>query len=183
MTGELSGKFVLRLPPPLHARLAATAQSAGLSLNEHCVRRLAAAEAGPRDALRRVVASALQQLGPDLVGAAVFGSWARGEATSASDVDVLFVVRRSVEITRSLYSAWDVTDVSLDGYPVEPHYVQLPIAEDAVSGFWAEIAIEGSIVFDPDFVLSHELVRIRRAIVDGLLVRRSAGGQSWWTAA
>ncbi len=40
---EFSGKFVLRLEPALHRRLTARAMATGESLNNFCVRKLAAA--------------------------------------------------------------------------------------------------------------------------------------------
>lgn len=178
-----SGRFVLRRPPALHAVLAASARARGLSLNEHCVRSLTRAEAVPVAALTDVIAKSLEQLGPQVVAVAAFGSWARGEAGPSSDVDVLIVVAPEVEITRSLYTLWDEVDVAIDGQRVEPHFVRMRAAEDAVSGLWAEIALDGAIVYDPELCLSRELARVRRAILEGGLVRRSAGGRSWWTAA
>lgn len=181
--GRPSGRFVLRLPPALHAQLAESARVRGRSLNEHCVRSLARAEAVAVRALTDVVAKALEQLGPEVVGVAVFGSWARGEAGPSSDVDVVVVVAPDVEIARSLYTPWDGVDVTIDGHRVEPHFVRMRSADDAISGLWAEIALDGAIVYDPDLALSRELSRIRRGILEGGLVRRSAGGHVWWTAA
>jgi hypothetical protein len=178
----LSGRFVLRIPPPLHAALAESARARGLSLNEHCARSLARAEAVKGDAFTSIVARALEQLGPAVVAVAVFGSWARGEAGPGSDVDMLIVVAPDVEITRSLYAPWDGVDLTVDGHRVEPHFVQLRAAGDPISGLWAEVALDGAIVYDPDLALSGELSRVRRAILGGELVQRSAGGRSWWTA-
>lgn len=178
-----SGRFVLRLPPALHAALTASARARGLSLNEHCVRSLARAEAAAGTGLTEAAARAIEQLGSDVVGVAVFGSWARGEAGPSSDVDMLIVVAPEVEITRSLYRRWDEGDLMLDGHRVEPHYVRMRAPDEAISGLWAEIALDGAILYDPDLSLSRELSRIRRVILGGGLVRRSAGGRSWWTAA
>jgi predicted nucleotidyltransferase len=176
-----SGRFVLRIPPPLHAALTESARARGLSLNEHCVRSLARAESVTGNAFSDTVARALEQLGPALVAVVVFGSWARGEAGPSSDVDVLIVVA-DVDITRSLYAPWDNADLSVDGRRVEPHFVQMRVAGDPISGLWAEIALDGAIVYDPALSLAAELSRIRRAILGGELVQRSAGGRSWWTA-
>ena len=178
-----SGRFVLRVPPPLHEALTAAARARGISLNEHCVRSLARAQVEAGSGLTEAAARALEQLGSDLVAVAVFGSWARGEAGPSSDVDLLIVVAPDVEITRSLYLPWDDGDLTLDGHRVEPHYVRMRAPDEAITGLWAEIALDGAIVYDPDLTLSRELSRIRRAILGGDLVRRSAGGRSWWTAA
>jgi len=180
-TSTPSGRFVLRLPPRLHARLAQSARKAGLSLNEHCMRSLARAEAQPESPVNDIVAAAIEQLGPGLVGAAIFGSYARGEAGPASDVDVLFVVSDDVEVTRSLYDPWDMQEFTIDGHRVEPHFARMRIEADRISGFWAEIAVDGVVIYDPELTLARELIRIRHAILGGLMVRRTAGGHSWWS--
>jgi hypothetical protein len=178
-----SGRFLLRLPPPLHAQLAAAARARGISLNEHCVRSLGRAEAGGDGLFSEAIALALTQLGPALVGAAVFGSWARGEAGPESDIDLLLVAGEAVKVERALYAPWDSIDLRVDGHAVEPHFVRLPAPGEAVSGLWAEVALDGAVVHDPTFALSRTLGTIRRRILAGDLVRRTAGGQSWWTAA
>lgn len=178
-----SGRFVLRLPPALHAQLTRSAHKADLSLNEHCVRSLARSEAMSESPIRDVIAAALEQLGAGLAGAAIFGSYARGAAGPSSDVDVLFVVSDDVEVTRSLYDPWDVQDYTIEDHGVEPHFAKMRVAEDRISGFWAEIAIDGVVVYDPELSLARELIRIRRAILGGLMIRRTAGGHSWWSAA
>lgn len=182
-TNTPSGRFVLRVPPSLHAQLTRSARKLGLSLNEHCARSLARAETLAESALNEAVAAAIEQLGPGLVGAAIFGSYARGEAGPASDVDLLFVVSDEVEVTRSLYDPWDVQEFTVNGHRVEPHFARMRTEEDRISGFWAEIAVEGVVVYDPELALARELIRIRHAILGGLMVRRTAGGNSWWSAA
>ncbi|HEX6694890.1 MAG TPA: hypothetical protein VF035_09360 [Longimicrobiales bacterium] len=67
------------------------------------------------------------------------------------------------------------------GYPVEPHFVRLPGEDDRVTGLWAEVAVEGAVIFDPALRLSRWLGRVRRAIGDGRMVRRSAHGQPYWS--
>ncbi|MEX1184402.1 MAG: HEPN domain-containing protein [Gemmatimonadota bacterium] len=168
-----SGRFLLRIAPALHARLAGSAQARGVSLNEYCARSLARGEAtapGPWD---EVVAKAVAQLGPGVVGVAVFGSFARGGARPDSDIDVLVVTAAAVSIERALYRPWDAADLRVAGLVVEPHFARLPSADDPVSGFWAEIALDGAVIHDPELTLSRTLVRIRRAVLAGDLVRRS----------
>jgi predicted nucleotidyltransferase len=136
-----SGRFLLRLGAGLHAALKQAARVSGLSLNDYCARKPAApmgiaARHGAIDAVDRAAALA----GDALVGLVVFGSWARGDLTDSSDVDVLVVVDRSLRLTRALYRQWDQRPVTWDGRPVEPHFVHLPDAGERVSGLWAEVA-------------------------------------------
>jgi predicted nucleotidyltransferase len=173
---------VLRLDPEVHARLRRAAGEAGLSLNEYCARRLAAdsvglsARAGPAGAVGR----ASRLLGNHLVAVAVYGSWARGEPTSESDVDLLVVVERSVRISRDLYRRWDEVPVEWDGRRVEPHFASLPDPEERIAGVWAEVALNGIVLSDDELRLSERLVRVRRDIAEGRIVRRTSHGQPYW---
>lgn len=178
-----SGRFLLRIAPALHARLADSASANGVSLNEHCARSLARGEVTSPGRWDEAVARAVAQLGTRLVGVAVFGSFARGEAGPESDVDVLIATTADVAIERALYGPWDGADMLLAGRVVAPHYARLPSPADDVTGFWAEVALDGAVIHDPELTLSRTLARIRRAILTGDLVRRSGSGQSWWTAA
>jgi len=179
-----SGRFVLRLPPALHGALHAAAAAAGLSLNEYCVRRLATA--GPGVAVDPSAAALVQRAsalaGPALVGVILYGSWARGAATAASDVDVLIVVDRTLPLTRDLYRRWDEAPVQWHGRLVDPHVVHPPRAQ-VVGGVWAEAALDGVVLFERTWQLSASLGAIRRDIAAGRLVRRLVHGQPYWTAA
>jgi predicted nucleotidyltransferase len=178
-----SGRFVLRLPRALHTALQAAAREAGLSLNEYCVRRLSvpasalAADESVLELLRRADHIA----GGALVGVVLHGSWARGDFTAASDVDVLVVVEPRVRLNRALYRAWDRAPVTWHGRTVDPHFVHPP--SDVTGGVWGEIAIDGIVLFERDLRLARALVAIRRDIASGRLVRRIVHGQPYWTAA
>lgn len=183
MDGELpSGRFLLRLDPRLHGGLRRAAAEAGLSLNEYCVRALAGSR-GVADPGWQAVERAAATVAGGLVGVVVYGSWARGEAASGSDVDVLVVVDREVPVVRALYRSWDEEPLWWEGRRVEPHFVHLPAADERTSGTWAEVAIDGIVLFDRDLTVSRELVRLRRVIVEGRLVRREAHGQPYWMEA
>jgi predicted nucleotidyltransferase len=177
-----SGRFLLRLPPALHATLRRAADAAGLSLNDYCSRRLAA-PAGSGTALlggAAAIERAVALLGDRLLGVVAYGSWARGQLADASDVDVLVVAAPGVALTRALYRAWDEAPVSWDGRPVEPHFVVL--TEDQRPGaVWAEAAIDGIVVFERELRVSRRLVQVRHDILAGRLVRRLAHGQPYWT--
>jgi predicted nucleotidyltransferase len=173
------------LEPRLHASLREAAATRGVSLNEHCATKLAAPSLELRSfgCAGDVVARAVELLGEGLVGVVVFGSWARGELAASSDVDVLIVLRPELPLTRSLYRRWDEAPLDWEGHPVEPHFVRLPEADEAPTGLWAEVALDGVVIFQKDPLLSRWLVRVRRLVADGRLCRRKAHGQPYWVEA
>lgn len=177
-----SGRFVLRIPPTLHAVLRDAANSAGLSLNEYCVRSLAAPGPDPAGPGAAVAARAGEAFGADLVGIILYGSWARGEATAGSDIDVLVALEPTRPITRTLYQEWDRTPLEHDGHAVETHFVSMPATVDEPGTVWLEVALDGVIVFDREGRITRYLSRVRRDIANGTLVRRRAHGQPYWTA-
>jgi predicted nucleotidyltransferase len=179
----LSGRFVLRIEPTLHAALRAGAEDAGLSLNEYCRRKLMAPGVPVTGPATEVVSSAVAVVGGGLLGVVVFGSWARYEATTRSDVDVLVVVSADVPVRRELYRAWDSSPVSWDGHLVEPHFVHLPDPAARISGLWAEVATDGVVLFERGLEVSRLLASVRRRIAEGGLVRRRIHGHPYWVEA
>lgn len=177
-----SGRFVLRLPPGLHAALQQAARAAALSLNELCVRRLAASGTGLAlaDDASGIVDRASRVAGHALVGVVLYGSWARGDAGPGSDVDVLVVVDPSMALTRALYRAWDAVPATWQGRPVDPHFVHPPGSRPS-GAVWGEVAVDGVVLFERGLEVSGALARVRRDIADGRLVRRVAHGQPYWT--
>lgn len=178
-----TGRFLLRIDPGLHAALRAAARAAGVSLNEYCARKLAApgGELATLGDAAVAVARAATLFGPDLVGVVAFGSWARGELADSSDVDLLIVLDPRVELTRDLYRRWDAVTLRWSGRPVDAHFAHLPAADVTVTGVWGEAAIDGVVLFDRDLRLSARLIRVRRDIAAGRIVRRIAHGQPYWT--
>ena len=179
----LSGRFVLRLDPDLHARLRAEAAARGVSLNAHCAQRLAAPGGvspgfeGAADTVRR----AGELMGESLIAVVLFGSWARGEPADTSDVDVLIVIDGDVPITRELYRRWDEAPVAWSGRTVDPHFVHLPAPRRTPSGLWAEVAIDGIVLHDPGRRLFPRLAAVRRALAEGRLRRQTVHGAGYWT--
>ncbi len=171
------------MPSELHATLRKAAREAGTSLNDHCLRKLVLPDRSVPEAAAVVVQRANAIAGSNLVGVMVFGSWARGGATESSDVDVLIVVDSDRQITRDLYREWDMTPLRWEDRAVEPHFVRLPEADDRVSGLWAEVAIDGMVLFERDFYLSRRLAALRGRIAAGDVVRRWSNGHPYWIAA
>lgn len=180
-TTRPSGRFVLRIDPDLHASLREAAGAAGVSLNRYCASRLASPEASRDPAAVAVVQRAISVHGDSLLGVVVFGSWARGEEAANSDLDVLLVVGEGVPITRRLYRSWDVGPaLQWDGHEVTPHFVHLPSGSERISGLWAEVALDGLVLFERELAVSRYLAHVRRRILHGELSYRVAGGQSYW---
>ena len=181
-TGSPSGRFVLRLPPTLHATLRAAAERAGLSLNEYCVHVLAAPGPDPVGPGATVAIRASEAFGRDLVGVLVHGSWTRGEATVGSDIDVLVVLEAARPITRALYREWDRTPLEHYGHPVEVHFVAMPSTNTPHGSVWLEVALDGVVAFDREGRVARLLSKVRRGIAAGEMTRRRAHGQPYWTA-
>ena len=175
-----SGTFVLRLDPGLHAALRAEAAAAGTSLNDWCGRLLAAPGGGGLEPAARVLRVIRAGMGNDLRGIVAYGSFARGELTAGSDVDLLVIVANRVPITRGLYREWEGVVPQWEGREVDLHFVHLPDASAPVSGSWAEAAVCGIVLYDRDLDVSRRLIEIRSRIAAGELVRRVAQGQPYW---
>lgn len=176
-----SGRFNLRIKPELHASLREAARAADTSLNDFCARKLASPGGLMDPAAGAVVDRADSILGDSLVGVVAFGSWARGDETSTSDVDVLLVADDRVRISRGLYRSWDDTPtLHWDGHEVTPHFVHLPSRSEGASGLWAEVALDGLVLFERELAVSRHLADVRRRILRGELSLRAAGGQSYW---
>lgn len=183
-SGRPSGRFVLRIDPALHAALTEAAEAAGLSLNEYCARKLAAPGSDVTGAMVEVVTRSAVVAGAALQGLVAFGSWARGEMTTASDVDLLVVVDAGLPITRDLYRTWDrEPTIQWEGHPVEPHFVHLPADPGGISGLWAEAALDGIVLFDRNLAIARWLGGVRRQIATGRMVRREAAGHRYWVEA
>lgn len=176
-----SGRFNLRIEPELHASLREAARDAGTSLNDFCAHKLASPGGLLGPAAGAVVDRAGSILGDSLMGVVAFGSWARGDETATSDLDVLLVVGEKVPIARGLYRRWDDGPaLQWDGHEVAPHFVHLPSESEGVSGLWAELALDGLVLFERELAVSRYLADVRRRILRGELSFRVAGGQSYW---
>lgn len=178
-------RLLLRLPRALHVLVQAGASAAGISVNEYCVRRLAAP--GPGLTLDGpwldVVTRAHGMFRTHLAGVMAHGSWVRGEATRDSDIDALVVVDSTVPLVRATYRRWDEDSLSWDGRRVDVHFVHLPDPDRPLSGLWYEAAVEGVIIHERAGAVSAQLLRARQAIAAGRVVRKVVQGQPYWTDA
>lgn len=182
---SFSGKFVIRVGSALHARLAAEASDLGLSLNEHCVRRLEGEQPESRFARlgldRRFVESVMSAFPTKPLAIALFGSFARDEQTERSDIDLLVVFDSDVPIERALYRFFDDRiDISGFAHLPNPHLVSLPKDVSACGGIWLEVAQEGIVLYEDGVRVSSFLREIRGAIAAGRFVRRVAHGHPYW---
>jgi predicted nucleotidyltransferase len=175
-----SGRFVLRVPPALHARLRGRARERGVSLNAYCVALL---EAGPAGTLSAPLRERVEGFGDAVDGVVLFGSVARGAATDASDADLLIVLRPGTVVTRDLYSRWDELGAGhseIEGHPVSPHFAVRPEVGATVGALWYEVARDGIVLWERGTAVRATLARLRQEILDGDVEERRRGGQSYW---
>jgi hypothetical protein len=186
----LSGKFVLRIPSPLHRKLKEEARSKGQSLNALCVHKL------QNPASSALASTSAPAIGPaqeylpeivhhwrdELVGVVLFGSAARGEATEASDIDLLLVVNPKVSIAPSLYRRWEEWQAANCRSPnsVSPQFVRIPQNVFDAGGLWYEVAVDGHILWERDFLVSRFLSAIREEMARGRIRRGMVHGSPYW---
>lgn len=188
--GDLSSRFVLRMPPEMHAGLKKLARLQGISLNALLLQKLSLTHApGQSDGLTSSIDILLEALrkkfGERLVGVVLFGSAARGEMREDSDIDFLLVMDRREPIARNLYREWDVL---LKGAfagqhlfsRVSPQFVHLPDISDGISSIWLECAIEGVVLLDRKRLISSALREIRGEISRGRYLRKMSHGHPYW---
>jgi predicted nucleotidyltransferase len=180
MPRKPSGRFVIRITPELHDRLRRSSSARGVSLNARCAELLSTVGGGTtsrRAAEEPAWLPLLQsELGASLVGIVLFGSQARGDARPGSDTDLLVVVTDDVKLRRELYTRWDER---LPPY-LSPHFVHLPADAAGAGVLWLEASIDGILLHDTSRKVATVLAKIRRALAEGRLVRRSAHGHPYW---
>lgn len=180
-----SGRLLLRLPASLHRVVQASADRAGVSVNEYCVRTLSAP--GPGLALAGpwldVLIRADELFHGRMAGAIAHGSWARGTAGPDSDLDVAIVLDSDVPLVRSMYRQWDTKPLSWEGRHVDVHFVHLPTSGVPVSAFWYELSIDGIVLSERADAVSSHLRSARHAIASGRVIRKLVQGQPYWTDA
>lgn len=188
-----SGKFVVRIPPELHRSLRDEAYARGISLNDLCVERLSGTPAShPEESLSLwrelpptlLSKSKLKAAGFNLVGLVLFGSFARGQADSLSDIDLLLILPVGTELSREWYSRWDARLEpqlrSVTHRRVNPQFVTLPRSPEEAGSLWLEVAGEGIILWEDDLKISTLLHGLRTQIKSRIFVRQESHGQPYW---
>jgi predicted nucleotidyltransferase len=172
-----SGKFVLRVDPPLHLSLRNEADENDMSLNDWIVHNLSGSIR--QTPLMPIVHRLQRHLGSDLIGIVQFGSSVRREMRSNSDIDLLIVLDKNRPISRSLYADWDKKMDSPKDDIFSPQFSHLPKFCE-FSSLWLEVAIEGEILFDTNERLFQMLLKIRGAIAAGMYQRKLSHGHPYW---
>lgn len=180
-----SGRFLLRVGPELHARLAADAKRLGRSLNEQCVRLLSAEVTADRLGAagldRRFIDSVVAAFPSRPIAVVLFGSFARREDTADSDIDLLIVFETGTRIERSLYRHFDErADVFGLAREPSPHLVALPATGREAGSLWLEAAQDGVVLFEEGNRTSVLLRRLRESVARGELRRGIVHGHPYW---
>lgn len=181
-----SGKFVIRMPPTLHQKLAKWAMQEGVSLNKVCTQLL---ESGLRHtheepAWQRAAMELLpllqERFGGKLLGVALFGSQVSGEATARSDLDILIVLDRSIPIHRSLYRWWEEAVPYKREPERAPHFVHLPVKPRTAGSLWFEITLKHKILYQKKRCLDRIFRELQQLIDSAQIRRESVHGHPYW---
>ena len=172
--------FILRSPQEVHNRLKEQAVLAGLSLNEFCIRKLMGSSQTHFDFLPLAQIDTLCSFfqPEDLIGVLLYGSYARKEHTPQSDIDILIVLHSRKPLIRSLYT--EIDSAAGDLGKVEVHLSHLPTPELGLSSLWAEIALDGIVLYEKNLALTQVCQQLRKQIASGAYVRKITHGQAYW---
>lgn len=182
-----SGKFVLRVPPPLHKELVTHAREEGLSLNALCLQLISTALHGPtgqpswKERLETVITYLQRQYDKSLVGIVAIGSRITGNATDDSDLDLLIVLDSKISIRRGLYRDWDNDSPQLADFVLDPHFAHLPGDLSHVGAVWLEAATTAEIIYDPKNRIQKVLDELKQPIESGKIRRGWSHGHPYWT--
>lgn len=180
--GTHSGKFLVRLDPALHKQLSHEAEDCHVSLNEICIRKLAAPVfistfASP---FASAILLARKIFGKALIGIVIFGSYARGQTRESSDIDLMIILQPGFKYSRDHLRQWDDEGLVVASHTVSAAIVYLCKNEIPQNVLWLESAIEGIILLDTDQIVQRRLFHLRELIASGLVIKKISHGQSYW---
>ena len=142
-----------------------------------------------RALIQRVVAEYRAALGHDLLGIALFGSVARGEAGPESDLDLYVVTRSRVSAlfdprldgVRGIRRSREYRELVQRGYRPEPMPI-LHTEEELAAHPWIllDVSHHGIILYDPEGVLARELEAVRRRLAELGSKRLELPDGSWY---
>jgi predicted nucleotidyltransferase len=133
-----------------------------------------------RQVLSAVVTALRQGLGDNLVAVVLFGSRARGDATEASDWDLLVIARhlppsffqRHLQLKALLPIEWRGRVALLARTPAE--------FEAHLTSLMLDIALDGVVLDDPEGYAAEQLARLRKLIESKGLHRKQKGKDFIW---
>lgn len=176
--------FVLRIDAGTFSKLKSHAGRCETSINAVCTSFI---ERGLIDSLTPnkdpAVDKAKSVYGKNLVGVVLFGSAARGTQRETSDVDYLIVLSDLIQIKGKLYRAWDDVNTNDQLANASPHFVHLPKDAQKAGSLWLEVAMEGRILMDTDFMIERHVSALRRCIAEGVFERSYVYGVPYWRKA
>ena len=184
---EARGSFLIRMNPGIHRHLRNEAFRRGISLNRLCIERLEGQ--GRRETFLPLSADSKWALivkrikdtfGSGIEGIILFGSTARGEATSESDIDLLVLLPEGRDLNRELYRKWDEAFRAKEDRIYSPHFVLLPSSVENVGSIWFEAALDGVVLFDREDKVNSFLRKLRGEIADQRIVRKWSHGHPYW---
>lgn len=176
-------KFLLRLPQDAYTSLMREAEKACLSLNQLIVQKVSdKMTTSESNSLVDSILNANLVVGwrEKILGILLFGSAARNQLGTNSDIDLLVVLSKEIHINRDLYRQCDKVfgELSFQGYPVSIHFVHPP--EDGYGSLWLEVSLEGIVLYDTDRWLTSQLIKIRSSIATGHVTRKIIHGLPYW---
>lgn len=166
--------------------------AAGLELEAPATAATGASSGPGRETVwRRAAAAIAREVGADLEAVVLFGSRARGHDGPGSDVDLLLAVGSAAPLGRERYAAWDqrlagASEIRALGARVSPHFARLPAeppgqSEDGGGALWLEVALHGIVLWQRTAAPSLWIGDARERMATGVLRRRLAHGQPYWT--
>lgn len=136
----------------------------------------------PPQYLRGAIGRLRAAFGDNLVGVALYGSRARGDARPDSDADLLMIARglpeahqnRAQLLSETLRDVSPDFDFSIYDRTPEEFEKQFP-------SVYLDMGLDSIVLYDPEGYLTERLARIREIISQAGLVReRIAGGEFFW---